>query len=201
MISEFASLSFVCLLFLGAVISSAQELSEPERNFEHLWNEFDRRYALFLPKRIDWDLLYRVYRQKVTPQTSDDELFASGDELKQCPLCGLTLKQFCKTGVLGCAHDYEFFEEELLPLIEKAHDGCTRHRGKVPTRNQPSAVSAENPDLRKTGSSRTGSASRYRRETPLARTDQRVTRQRERSAASVPARRFPVRARFSARNH
>jgi len=75
MIHEWISGSCVCLFFLGAVVSSAQKLSEPEKNFEHLWNEFDRRYALFLPKRIDWNLLYRVYRQKVTPQTSDDELF------------------------------------------------------------------------------------------------------------------------------
>ena len=75
MINECASVSFVCILFLVAVVTSAQELSEPEKNFEYLWKEFDKRYALFLPKRIDWTLLYKVYRPKVTPRTSDDELF------------------------------------------------------------------------------------------------------------------------------
>src|SRR5215831_2969482 len=56
-------------------IAAAQQLSEPEKNFEHLWKTYDRNYALFGPKRIDWDLLYKVYRPRVTPQTTDDELF------------------------------------------------------------------------------------------------------------------------------
>jgi len=68
-------LSCACLLFLGVLTLDAQDLSEPEKNFEHLWNDFDTRYALFAPKRVDWDLLYRVYRPRVTPQTNDDELF------------------------------------------------------------------------------------------------------------------------------
>lgn len=55
--------------------SNAQELSEQEKNFEHLWKEFDQRYALFLPKRIDWNLMYEVYRPKVKKETTDDELF------------------------------------------------------------------------------------------------------------------------------
>lgn len=50
-------------------------MSEPEKIFEHLWKDFDSRYALFSQKRVDWDLLYKVYRPKVTPKTSDDELF------------------------------------------------------------------------------------------------------------------------------
>ena len=53
-----------------------QTLSDPEKNFEHLWKDFDLNYGIFGPKRVDWDLLYRVYRPKVTPETTDDELFA-----------------------------------------------------------------------------------------------------------------------------
>lgn len=75
MIFEYVSISIVCALLLGAAFSNAEDLSEPEKNFEHLWGKFDTRYALFLPKRIDWDLIYKIYRPKVTPQTSDDELF------------------------------------------------------------------------------------------------------------------------------
>src|SRR5262252_5363575 len=56
-------------------IAAAQQLSEPEKNFEQLWKTYDRNYALFGPKRIDWDLLYKVYRARVTPQTTDKELF------------------------------------------------------------------------------------------------------------------------------
>ena len=54
---------------------TAQELSEPEKNFEHLWKTYDRNYALFGVKHIDWDALYKVYRPRVTPKTTDDELF------------------------------------------------------------------------------------------------------------------------------
>ena len=54
---------------------SLLDTRDPEHNFEVLWQTFDRNYALFGPKRIDWDALYRVYRPKVTPETTDEELF------------------------------------------------------------------------------------------------------------------------------
>lgn len=54
---------------------AAQELSEPEKNFEHLWKTYDRNYALFGAKHIDWDALYKVYRPRVSPKTTEDELF------------------------------------------------------------------------------------------------------------------------------
>lgn len=76
MIYEYMLFGFVCFFLLSVVSSDAQDLSEPEKNFEYLWKDFDERYALFPAKRIDWDLLYRVYRPQVTPQTDDDELFA-----------------------------------------------------------------------------------------------------------------------------
>ena len=73
----FVSASSIALaLFANAC--AAQEASEPtdaEYNFEVLWQTFDRNYALFGPKRVDWDALYRVYRPMVTTETSDDELF------------------------------------------------------------------------------------------------------------------------------
>lgn len=61
-------------LFLSSIVD-AQQLSPPEKNFQHLWETFDRNYALFNAKKIDWDVLYRLYRPRVTPQTTDDELF------------------------------------------------------------------------------------------------------------------------------
>ena len=70
-------LVFVFLLISFTLSSSlvAQELSDPEKNFEALWKLLDCNYGIFIPKKVDWDLLYRVYRPKVTPQTTDDELF------------------------------------------------------------------------------------------------------------------------------
>ncbi len=71
--------------------------------------------------------------QLLASQPSNEELDGPSEEVC-CPLCGFALKQFRKQGVLGCPHDYELFEKELLPLIESAHGGRTRHCGKVPAR-------------------------------------------------------------------
>jgi protein arginine kinase activator len=67
-------------------------------------------------------------------QPSDDEMFGDTEHELACPHCGFTLSQFTKEAVLGCPYDYEVFEKSLLPLIEKAHDGKTVHRGKVPSK-------------------------------------------------------------------
>ena len=64
---------FVFIFIPGC--AGAQEVNDPVENFEHLWKTFDRHYGIFLPKKIDWNLLYSVYRPKVTPETTDDELF------------------------------------------------------------------------------------------------------------------------------
>ena len=65
----------VVAVLLVPLAFGAQEMSEPEKNFEHLWKTFDRNYALFGAKDIDWDALYKVYRPRVTSKTTDDELF------------------------------------------------------------------------------------------------------------------------------
>ena len=66
-------------------------------------------------------------------QPTDDELAGPAEVELVCPNCGYTLAQFQKEGTLGCPDDYEVFEKMLHPLIEKAHDGNTTHRGKIPS--------------------------------------------------------------------
>ena len=66
-------------------------------------------------------------------QPTDDELAGPSEMELVCPNCGYTLAQFQKEGTLGCPGDYEVFEKMLGPLIEKAHNGNTTHRGKVPS--------------------------------------------------------------------
>jgi hypothetical protein len=65
------------ILITASIYSAAvaQEIGTQEQNFEYLWNTFDTKYALFVPKRVDWDALYRIYRPKVSSQTSDSGLF------------------------------------------------------------------------------------------------------------------------------
>ncbi|MCA9286462.1 MAG: UvrB/UvrC motif-containing protein [Phycisphaerales bacterium] len=51
-----------------------------------------------------------------------------------CSTCGLTFAQFRNSGILGCPDCYDIFEQNLGPLIEKAHAGAVSHTGKVPQR-------------------------------------------------------------------
>ncbi len=53
---------------------------------------------------------------------------------KACPGCGMTFGRFRQGGTLGCAECYDAFEEQLAPLIERAQNGATDHRGKTPLR-------------------------------------------------------------------
>lgn len=52
---------------------------------------------------------------------------------KQCEACGLKFVEFRNHGRLGCAHDYDAFREDLLPLLESVH-GDVKHAGKSPQR-------------------------------------------------------------------
>lgn len=53
---------------------------------------------------------------------------------KQCEACGITWGKFKQAGLLGCENDYALFQEELTPLLKRAHEGATHHTGKVPAR-------------------------------------------------------------------
>jgi protein arginine kinase activator len=48
-----------------------------------------------------------------------------------CDLCGISWSKFQSTGRFGCAHCYDVFREDLMPLVERIHDS-DRHRGRVP---------------------------------------------------------------------
>ncbi len=68
-------------------------------------------------------------------QPSDEEIMGAAAEPEQkCPDCGFTLDRLRKEGTLGCPRDYEIFEQSLMPLIERAHNGATAHCGKVPAK-------------------------------------------------------------------
>ncbi len=58
-----------------------------------------------------------------------EEVFAG----PTCESCGLSYLEFRNHGRFGCAHDYDAFKGELLPLLESIH-GDVRHVGKTPRR-------------------------------------------------------------------
>src|SRR5689334_12013623 len=47
----------------------------------------------------------------------------------KCPECGMTWQEFRVKGRFGCANDYKVFEDALVPLLEKVHNGASRHVG------------------------------------------------------------------------
>jgi protein arginine kinase activator len=51
-----------------------------------------------------------------------------------CEHCGVTWGEFRQQGLFGCEHDYEVFEKDLSPLLQRAHEGASHHIGKVPVR-------------------------------------------------------------------
>lgn len=54
----------------------------------------------------------------------------------RCPVCGLTTAAFKAVGRLGCEHDYNHFQETLVPLLEQVHR-ANLHLGKTPRHIRP----------------------------------------------------------------
>lgn len=52
-----------------------QPADDPEAVFEQFWQSYDRYYAHFEFKDVDWDAVYAEYRPLVGPDTDDEELF------------------------------------------------------------------------------------------------------------------------------
>jgi protein arginine kinase activator len=60
-----------------------------------------------------------------------------------CPACELTYAEFRQHGLLGCQECYKAFEDQLGPLLERAHGGGTHHVGKIPRRASAGGGGAE----------------------------------------------------------
>lgn len=52
----------------------------------------------------------------------------------ECPTCASTWAEFREKGLLGCPDCYDTFEEQLSPLLSRAHEGATHHVGRTPKR-------------------------------------------------------------------
>ncbi|MBO0933172.1 S41 family peptidase [Fibrella aquatilis] len=60
---------------LGSVAASANFTDkDPERNFEAFWQLFNRYYAHFDTRGVDWQQQYRRFRPSISPSTSDEAL-------------------------------------------------------------------------------------------------------------------------------
>lgn len=106
----------------------------PEDRFEevHLCEDCAKKY-LYEPQQKKSAL------SKVGESLSELDPNDLGE--KQCEACGLKFVEFRNHGRLGCAHDYDAFKDDLVPLLESVH-GETRHTGKSP-RRVPKAKGAQ----------------------------------------------------------
>src|SRR2546430_13615777 len=59
-----------------------------------------------------------------------------------CDQCKITWAEFRQHGLFGCEKDYDIFEKDLSPLLQRAHEGATHHTGKVPARGGAAGAGA-----------------------------------------------------------
>lgn len=68
--------------------------------------------------------------------TKSDETASEEERTVVCPVCGWELKQFRKTGYLGCPDCYSAFGPVIEQLLENMHHG-SEHQGKIPLSSAP----------------------------------------------------------------
>jgi hypothetical protein len=57
--------------------------NSPRNNFEILWRDFDRHYAFFIDKNIDWQAVHDEYAPRISTATSSPELYRLITEMLQ----------------------------------------------------------------------------------------------------------------------
>lgn len=80
-------------------------------------------------------------------------LNSAADVRTECPKCGMTLEEFRKTNLLGCADCYSAFREAIIPTVQ-VMQGRLQHTGKDPYRtleNERRELEAELRDAQKMG--------------------------------------------------
>ena len=68
-------LSLVALFSCERIFTFREPENSPSNNFEMLWQNLDRKYALFSTKGLDWDSIYLAYRPAIHDGMHDTALF------------------------------------------------------------------------------------------------------------------------------
>ena len=98
--------------FLGEDIENT-----PGNNFDVLWQDIDRYYALFALKEVSWDSLYAALRPRIAPPVSEDSLFAVLCDMIH-PLNDIHV--LVQTGERTCISDQTKFVNDLnLRSVER----------------------------------------------------------------------------------
>lgn len=99
----------IVLAFNGIGISQIHEVNSPINNFEKLWRIFDKRYANFDLKKINWNEVYVKYRPLINEKTTNEELFKTACLMLQELNDGhVTIEPNFKENDIECGPPYEF---------------------------------------------------------------------------------------------
>lgn len=73
----------IVLLVIGCkeVLFNDDPQNTPDNNFEMFWGDFDKYYVYFDYNNISWDSIHSVYKAKISPNTTDKELFTIFSEM------------------------------------------------------------------------------------------------------------------------
>ncbi len=102
------------VLIASPIFSQSNQVEQPVKIFEELWNEFNDRYADFELKKVNWKDVYKIYRPKVTAETRNQELFEICCSMLQELNDGhVTLEAIYNDAPLECdpPYTYRLFEE------------------------------------------------------------------------------------------
>ena len=61
-----------------------------------------------------------------------------------CTHCGLSYRDFERTGKLGCAGCYKSFQKELQPMLQRIH-GSSQHVGRTPAHSHNAPADVQTP--------------------------------------------------------
>ena len=110
---KFARHTLAVFLLLG-LGTQAAELSAPEKSFEALWGTFNKRYAFFKERKVDWQAQYKKFRPRVDADTTDKELFKTICEMLAPLKDGHVTLRARRLGLPGyCPEDLPRFTKEF----------------------------------------------------------------------------------------
>ena len=74
-LKKIAVVPIICLLSACQAFLGPEPDDSPKGIFETIWNDFDRNYALFEHKNINWNTVYDYFAPQVRQNMSENELF------------------------------------------------------------------------------------------------------------------------------
>lgn len=72
---------FLVLSLQAAALALPSSRNSPELNFEAFWQVFNKHYAHFETRQVDWQQQYKIFKPKVNSETTPEQLLAIFNEM------------------------------------------------------------------------------------------------------------------------